>query len=68
MTNKEIRAKIDFNNDKMVAILAPNTFVLNNSIARLIEENKELQKLCTHEFQNGTCIYCDMKEPKPSYD
>lgn len=68
MTNKEIRAKIDFNNDKMVAILAPNTFVLNNSIARLIEENKELQKLCAHEFKNGICIYCDMKEPRPSYD
>lgn len=64
MTNKEIRKKIDANNKEIEKLLTPNIFILNNNVAKLIEENKNLQKECIHQFENGYCNYCDIKEGK----
>ena len=38
--------------------MTPNQFTLNNTIAKLLKENSDLQKHCKHQFDNGYCIYC----------
>lgn len=62
MTGEEIRSKINKNNKIVQAMFNPNQFVLNNTILKLLEENKELQAQCNHVFDNGYCIYCDKEE------
>ena len=58
MNGKEIRAKIDENN-KIIRLKLDN-FVLTDEIKKKLAENAELQKICTHEFdEDGVCIYCD---------
>ena len=58
----EIRQKIDSNNKIIKQIMNPSSFVLNNSISDLLEENRKLQKECPHQFEDGFCIYCDIEE------
>jgi hypothetical protein len=62
MNNFEIRERIDDNNVRIRELMTPSDFVLNNDVAKLLEENKQLQNKCTHEFYKGVCIYCDKKE------
>lgn len=62
MTNDEIKKRIDSNNTVIEQVMTPNKFTLNNTIASLLKENKELQEQCTHEFKDGYCIYCYKKE------
>ena len=62
MSNKEIRKKIDENNEIIERILKPNQFTLNNTVSKLLKENRELQEKCEHYFENGYCIYCDKEE------
>ena len=63
MTQLEIRKKIDENNELMGKLLNPSQFVLNNCIAEILAENRELQKNCHHEFdEDGFCVWCDMME------
>jgi hypothetical protein len=61
MTNLEIRRKIDSNNALMEKVLSPNTFTLNNVISEMLEENRKLQSLCQHEYEDGYCIWCDLE-------
>ena len=49
MSNQEIHEKIEANNDIIQSIMSPNVYTLNNTVAALIKENRELQKQCTHE-------------------
>ena len=58
MTNIEIHNKIEANNKKLQEALTPGSFILNKAIMDIFAENDKLQELCTHEFQNGSCIYC----------
>lgn len=58
MNNLEIKEQIDRNNKIIESIFMPNQFVLNNSIRELLKENEELQKKCTHQFEDGYCIFC----------
>ena len=60
MTNSEIRAKIDENNDKMTKAL--RQFILTDEVKKLLEENTKLREQCKHNFVNGMCEYCDMPE------
>ena len=54
----EIKKTIDHNNSLIESFLNPNIFTLNNTVAQLISENRELQKKCNHVFdENGYCIY-----------
>ena len=47
---------------KKFALAFKETFVLNNTISDLLEENEELRKRCPHEFgEDGACIYCDLE-------
>lgn len=65
MSKKElyIKQNIDKNNQIIASILNPGQFVLNNTIAELLNENKQLQEQCDHEFVDGYCIYCYMEDP-----
>lgn len=58
MTNLEIKQKIDENNRIIEQLLTPNQFTLNNTIGKLLKENRELQKQCQHHFVDGYCEYC----------
>lgn len=58
MNQNEIKEKIDYNNQLIEDILTPNFFTLNNTVAKLLKENEQLQKQCKHEFEDGYCIYC----------
>ena len=62
MNTIEIRNKINENNKMIEQILSPSTFILNNSVAALLEENRQLQEICPHLFEDGYCIYCDKEE------
>lgn len=57
-----IKEKINENNKFIESLLTPNQFTLNNTIAKLLKENSDLQKHCKHQFVNGYCIYCCKEE------
>ena len=42
--------------------MSPNIFTLNNTVAKLLKENEELQNICNHSFEDGYCIYCYKEE------
>lgn len=62
MGNLTIKELIDRNNALIEKIMTPNVFTLNNTVADLLQENAELQKQCTHEFEDGYCVYCYKEE------
>lgn len=62
MKGFEIKRKIDCNNQLIEQLLTPNQFTLNNTIAKILEENQKLQEQCPHEYKNGYCIYCFKEE------
>lgn len=62
MTNLEIHERIERNNKIIEDCFSPNVFTLNNTVKNLLKENEELQNQCTHEFENGYCIYCYKEE------
>lgn len=62
MLGNEIREKINENNKIIESLLTPNQFTLNNTIAKLLAENRELQNKCQHIFESGYCKFCDKEE------
>lgn len=64
MNGSQIKAKIDYNNQLIEELLSPNKFTLNNTVAKLLKENEELQKQCEHSYVDGFCIYCYKEEPQ----
>ncbi len=58
MNTVQIKNSIDENNRMIRELMQPNAFTLNNCVAALLEKNKQLQKQCPHEYENGYCIYC----------
>lgn len=59
MNGIEIRKRI-IENNKLIAEQPHNIFVLNQKIQKLLDENRQLQELCPHEYdETGFCIYCD---------
>lgn len=62
MKKEQIKALIDMNNDSIKELLSFNQFILNNEVYELLKENRELQDLCPHEYENGYCNYCYIKE------
>lgn len=59
MNGIDIRKKI-LENNKIIAEQPHNIFILNQTIQKLLDENKHLQDICPHEFDElGFCIYCD---------
>lgn len=62
MTGEEIKDKMTENFSLIEQLSDPTTFVLNTAIAKLMEDNRQLAKMCPHKFENGFCIYCSTKE------
>lgn len=58
MSNEEIKKKILFNNQRINELLDPSIFVLQPEVQELLEENELLQTQCTHQFENGVCVFC----------
>ena len=58
MEQYEIKQRVDELMAEVKAAIAVNTFVLNPDIEEKMKEIKELQSTCTHEFDNGYCLYC----------
>ena len=58
MTNLEIHERIERNNKIIEDCFSPNVFTLNNTVRYLLKENEELQKQCSHQCEEGYCIYC----------
>ena len=65
MSGPEIKQKI-YSNNKQIEELqkdAIGNFVLNNKISELITENKRLQAICNHVFdEKGVCTYCGVEK------
>lgn len=62
MSGEEIRKKILENNKIIEQSLSP-TFVLNRAVQKALEDNKRLQNMCNHEYDElGYCIYCDKEK------
>ena len=62
MTGPEIKEKIDMNNLLIEESFTPEFFTLNQVVAKLLNENAELRGQCPHEFENGICKRCGLKE------
>lgn len=64
MTEKQIDTftKVQSAADKLSEYFDPSTFVLRPEAAVYIKEIQELQSKCDHEFVNGVCIVCNIKE------
>lgn len=60
--NMAIKKQIDLNNELIEQALSPNLWTLNNTVANLLKENERLQKECTHQFEEGFCIFCYKSE------
>lgn len=59
MRGIEIKEKIDANNKLIEQLIQPNKFTLNNTVMQLLNENRDLQDSCEHDFdEDGYCIYC----------
>lgn len=54
----KIKEQIDANNKLIEDMMTPNIFTLNNIVSDLLKENDELSKQCSHEYEDGYCIYC----------
>jgi hypothetical protein len=62
MNGLEIFAKVQSNKKRIEDLMDNCVFVLNPEIAKLEQENEELQSICQHEFVNGSCKFCDKEE------
>lgn len=63
MSGEQIRDKIIANNKRIDEILDKSTFTLNIEVMALREENRRLQSICDHKFDElGFCIYCDKEK------
>lgn len=56
MNGIEIKTRVNEIDSKIAE--AVNTFILSPEIKNLMEEKAALRAQCTHEFENGVCIYC----------
>jgi len=60
MNGKEIRSRINLNNEKIR--IALDRFALTDEINNLMKENDKLRQQCQHNFVDGVCEYCDSFE------
>ena len=58
MRQLDIKKRIEENNKIIESLMTPNVFTLNNTIAELLAENRQLQDECEHFFEEGFCVYC----------
>lgn len=63
MSGNEIKKRIE-ENDLIIESQQKEMFILNEKVAKALEENRALRTLCPHEYENGICIYCRKEEEK----
>lgn len=64
MTQQEIRNEIARCNHIIEQNLVTSHFELNSTIKKALEDIDELQKMCIHEYNDGSCIWCGKMEEK----
>ena len=65
MTGEEIRRKITLlNEERKESFTTENAkiFILDDSVVEYFEELEHLQAICPHEFHEGECVFCQIKE------
>lgn len=62
MTGEQIKLRIEELNSQIREMVMPNFFTLNKKVTSLMNEIKELQSNCPHQFDNGYCQFCGIKE------
>ena len=62
MTQYQIYQKIQENNALIKKSVQSDTFVLNEAVVKLLDENRALQKKCHHEFEDKTCKWCSFNK------
>lgn len=58
MTGEEIRAKVNFNNQRIQSLIDPSIFILQPEVQKYMEDNEYLRSICPHKYENDICIYC----------
>ena len=65
MTGEQIKLRIEEINHQIREMIMPSFYTLNNGVTILMNEIKDLQKECPHEWdENGFCIYCNLVKPE----
>ena len=65
MTGEQIKLRIEELNHQIREMIMPSFYTLNNGVTILMDEIKDLQKECPHEWdEDGFCIYCNLIKPK----
>lgn len=62
MTNLEIKDEVVKLNSEIMDLLDVNVFTLNNEVYQKQIKIGELQKQCTHDFENNYCNYCNLAQ------
>ena len=62
MTKEQIKAKVNYNNQKIQELLDPSIFILQPEVMAYMEDNTFLQSQCSHEYVDGVCTICGKAE------
>lgn len=60
MSGTEIKTQIDALQNELNEEL--RVFILNPRVKEIMAKMDDLRKECTHDFVNGTCIFCGQEE------
>lgn len=63
MTGEQIKLRIEEINHQIREMIMPSFYTLNNGVTILMDEIKDLQKNCPHEWEGGFCKYCNLVKP-----
>ena len=63
MTGEQIKLRIEEINHQIREMIMPSFYTLNNGVTILMDEIKDLQKNCPHEWEDGFCKYCNLVKP-----
>ena len=65
MTGEQIKLRIEEINHQIREMIMPSFYTLNNGVTVLMDEIKDLQKNCPHEWDEDCfCIYCNLIKPE----
>ena len=60
MTGEQIKLEIEQRNHQIREMILPSFYTLNNGVQALMDEIKDLQSQCPHEWdEDGFCVYCN---------
>lgn len=65
MTGPEIKSrmeKLHREHKESFSTESAKIFILDDAVVEYFAEIEHLQKICPHEFKDGECIYCQIRE------